>query len=330
MQRLRVAVREPFRLDLTVAVLQRLPVNPVEVWVPGAAPAPAPTPAPGRYLRAFSTLRGPVAWIVTPDPAGGLLLELRGPAGDPAPWIARLRRALGTDVDLAPFYARARRFPPLARLARMLRGVKPPRFAALHESFASVLLFQQVSLASALATLRRLVVSLSPPVEVDGTVLHPFPDAGAIDALSERELRGFGMSGVKARALRAACRAIDAGALTEDALAALPSPALRDRLLALDGVGPWTAELLMLRGFGRLDAFPPGDVAAERLLRDLGSDASGRELIEALGPTRGMLYYHLSLHRLAALGRGPFAGAAVGLTVTGARARGRPPSPPRT
>jgi DNA-3-methyladenine glycosylase II len=340
-QRVRVAVREPFRLDLTVAVLQRLPVNPVEVWIPGASPTPPfalsgaqrrrrATSTPGRYLRAFSTGRGPVAWIVTPDPSGGLLLEVRGPAGDPAPWIARLRRALGTDVDLAPFYARARRFPPLARLAHALRGVKPPRFAALHESFASVLLFQQVSLASALATLRRLVVSLSPPVQADGTVLYPFPDAGAIAAVSEAELRAFGMSGAKARALRAACAAIASGALAEDALAALPSPALRERLLALEGVGPWTAELLMLRGFGRLDAFPPGDVAAERLLRDLGSDASGRELVEALGPTRGMLYYHLSLHRLAALERGPFAGGAAGLAVTGAKAPRPRPSPPRT
>src|SRR6185369_11746493 len=149
--------------------------------------------------------------------------------------------------------------------------------------------------------------SLAPPVEVDGTALHPFPDAGAIAALSEAELRAFGMSGAKARALRAVCAAIAAGALSEDALAALPSPALRERLLALDGVGPWTAELLMLRGFGRLDAFPPGDVAAERLLRELGSDASGRALLDALGPTRGMLYYHLALHRLSTLGRGPFA-----------------------
>src|SRR6185369_5788326 len=64
--RVRVAVREPFRLDLTVAMLQRLPVHPVEVWVPGATATPTATSTPGRYLRAFSTPRGPVNWTVTP------------------------------------------------------------------------------------------------------------------------------------------------------------------------------------------------------------------------------------------------------------------------
>jgi DNA-3-methyladenine glycosylase II len=348
-RRVLVAVGEPFRLDLTVCVLQRLASNPVEVWVPGTA---NPTLS-GRYLRAFDTPRGLVAWIVTENPSGsGVALELRGPAGDPAPWIARVRRALGADVDLAPFYGRARHFPPLVRLVRAMRGVRPPRFASLHESVASVLLFQQVSLASAMATLRRLVVTLSSPVEVDGATLHPFPAAAAIAVLSEGELRAFGMSAVKARALHAACASIASGELCEESLAALPSPELHARLLALHGVGPWTAALLMLRGFGRLDQFPPGDVAAERLLREFGApvaatlspalplrgrennvrsralplserEVNGRELLDALGPTRGMLYYHLFLHRMATARRGPFA---PGVT---AASRAPPPAPPR-
>jgi DNA-3-methyladenine glycosylase II len=315
--RVHVPVREPFRLDLTVTVLQRLPTNPVEVWLPPEGALP------GRYLRAFETPRGPVAWIVREAGARGLAVELRGPAGDAEPWRRRVARALGAGVDLAPFYARARRFPPISRIAREMRGVKPPRFAALHESFASVLLFQQVSLASAVATLRRLVVALTAPVEVEGAVLHPFPSAAAIAELGEVRLRALGMSGVKARALRSACEAVASGRLDEDALARLPSPELHERLLALDGVGPWTAALLMLRGFGRIDQFPPGDVAAEKLLRELGSEGHprdgnrravldsglGGELLEAMGDARGMLYYHLFLHRMSRARRGPFAQA---------------------
>jgi DNA-3-methyladenine glycosylase II len=244
---------------------------------------------------------------VTEDPAGGLAVELSGPAGDADPWLRRLARSLGTDVDLAPFHARARRFSAIAPLARAMRGVKPPRFSSLHEAFAGVILFQQVSLAAAMGMFRRLVVALSPPVEVGGAAVHPFPSAEAIAALSDAELRGLGMSGAKARALHAACEAIAAGVLREDELAALPSEELHERLLALHGVGPWTAALLMLRGFGRIDRFPPGDVAAERLLRELGSDASGKELLDALGDARGMLYYHLFLHRMSRARKGPFA-----------------------
>jgi DNA-3-methyladenine glycosylase II len=305
----------PFRLDLTVTVLQRLPSNAVEVW------------DQGRYLRAFDTPRGPVAWVVTQPPGSERLrVRLHGDVGDVEPWRRRLARALGIDVDLSALYRRARAFPAVASMARAMKGVKPPRFQSLHESFASVLLFQQVSLASALAMLRRLVVGLSSPVEVDGVVLHPFPPAGAIAACSEAELRGFGLSGAKARALRAACEAVASGALDEAVLSALPSDALHDALLEIPGVGPWTAALLMLRGFGRLDRFPPGDVAADRLLRRLGSAASGQALLTALGDMRGMLYYLLFLDRMAREGRGAFtgAGARAGDAPLAAPGRGRP------
>ncbi len=291
-----LAVVPPFRLDVTVGVLQRLPSHPVEVY------------RDGRYLRAFETERGPVAWIVThPAGAARLRVELWGDAGEPGPWRRRIARALGTQVDLAPFYARARRFPRLAAMALGVRGVKPPRFQSLHESFASVLLFQQVSLASAIATLRRLVVALTEPVEVAGVSLHPFPGAAAIASCSEAELRRAGMSAAKARALRALAGAVASGALVEEDLERLPSAVLLERLRELPGVGPWSAALLLLRGLGRLDQFPPGDAAADKLLRALGSAASGSALLEALGEYRGMLYYHLFLDHMARRGLGPFA-----------------------
>ncbi len=284
--RLTIEVAPPFRLDLTVMLLQRLPSHPVEVW------------DGGRYLRAFATPRGPVTWVVRQDPTvARLLVDLHGPAGDPAPWRRRIARALGLDADVERFHARARRFPSVAAMARRVRGVRPPRFAALHESFASVLLFQQLSLASALATLRRMVVALTAPVTVDGVVLHPFPSAVDLAQSSEAALQRFGMSRAKARALRGVAEEIVAGRLREEELERLGSPPLLERLRELPGVGPWTASLLLLRGFGRIDQFPPGDVAAEKLLRRFGSAASGRELLEALGDARGMLYYVLFLER---------------------------------
>jgi hypothetical protein len=86
-------------------------------------------------------------------------------------------------------------------MACAARGVKPPRIQSLHESFAGVLLFQQVSLASVVAMLRRLVLGLTRPVDVDGVTLDPFPSAEAIADCSEADLRRFGMSGAKASAL---------------------------------------------------------------------------------------------------------------------------------
>jgi hypothetical protein len=120
-RRLTLATAPPYRLDRTVAVLQRLPASPVDVWHDGA------------YWRAFDGPRGPVVWRVVQDGASPLLrVELAGDPGPLAPWRARLRRMLGLDVDVAPFFAAARRLPALAPLVPFARGLRPPRFASLH------------------------------------------------------------------------------------------------------------------------------------------------------------------------------------------------------
>jgi DNA-3-methyladenine glycosylase II len=133
-------------------------------------------------------------------------------------------------------------------------------------------------------------------------VLRPFPPAEVLADAPDRLLRGVGLSGAKARALRAACALVASGALRDDALARLPSPALVEALRELPGVGPWSANLLALRYFGRLDVFPPGDVAAVKALGEVGDP----RLVEALGPLRGMLYYLLFVRRMTRAGEAPF------------------------
>lgn len=257
----------------------------------------------GAYWRAFDGPGGPVVWRVAQEGARPRLrVELAGAAGPLAPWRARLRRMLGLDVDVRPFFALAQRVPALAPVLPFARGLRPPRFASLHEAFASVILFQQVSLASAVSTLRRLVAALAPEVRAGGAVLRPFPSAEKLAGAPERLLREAGLSGAKARALRAAAALVASGALRDEALARLPSPALVEALRELPGVGPWTASLLALRYFGRLDVFPPGDVAADKALGEVGDP----RLVEALGPLRGMLYYLLFVRRMTRAGALPF------------------------
>ena len=49
----------------------------------------------------------------------------------------------------------------------------------------------------------------------------------------------------------------------------MPSRQAQHALMELPGIGPWSAALVLLRGFGRLDVFPPGDVGAARGLGPL-------------------------------------------------------------
>jgi DNA-3-methyladenine glycosylase II len=296
--KLTVPVRPPFRLSLTVAALQRRPENPVDVWS-----------VDGRYLRAFDTARGPVTWAVAEE-AGGtrLRVELSGDIDDPQRWRSLVARLLGTDIDLGPFYAKAARLPAVAPLVARFRGVKPPRFASLWEAIVNSVVFQQLSLAAAMTMVRRLVLAFSTPVELAGQKLFPFPPAEAVASSSTRDLRTLGLSGTKAGALRTCAQRIVAGVLREEDLEGLADDEIARRLLELPGIGPWTASLILLRGFRRLDVFPGGDVAAARGL-DAVAGARGAELVEALGDHRGMLYFHLLLNSLAARGIGPLAAA---------------------
>ena len=132
----RLSIEPPFRLDLTVAALRRLPTNRVDVY------------DGERYLRAFSTGMGPVIWEVRQVDTE-LEVSLYGQVEEVEDYLKRLERMLGLRVALQPFYTRAAAGPPsLLRLVETFRGVKPPRTASLWETFVNTIPFQQLSLKS--------------------------------------------------------------------------------------------------------------------------------------------------------------------------------------
>jgi DNA-3-methyladenine glycosylase II len=103
------------------------------------------------------------------------------------------------------------------------------------------------------------------------------------------------MSLRKAQTLRSVARSIASGALTAGSIAELPSSEAIDRLTEVSGIGAWSASLVLLRGFGRLDVFPPGDAGAERslmALMRLRSPTSLARIVDRLGDCRGQLYFY--------------------------------------
>jgi DNA-3-methyladenine glycosylase II len=117
-------------------------------------------------------------------------------------------------------------------------------------------------------------------------------------------LRGLGLSINKVVSVRSVARAILDGAIDEAALTLLSTPELMAALAEHRGIGPWTAAVIALRGFGRLDLFPMKDSGVARGLRDLAGrpDVDVEALLALLGDQRGMLYYHLLIGRLVARG----------------------------
>ncbi len=242
----------------------------------------------------------PALLDVTQPAANRLDVSVSGRfAGDVEPFV---RRMLGVDVDLAPFSAASAAIPWLAGLVARARGVKPPRYPSLWEAIVNAVVFQQISIHAASAILRRVIDALTPAHAADGLAL--FPDAARFAAAEPERLRALGLSLNKVVALQRLARLVGDGTIDAAALEGEPTPVVLESLARHPGIGPWTAALIAIRGFGRLDVFPLRDSGVARGLRDLTGEASVDvdALLAVLGPQRGMLYYHLLLGRLHAAG----------------------------
>lgn len=258
----------------------------------------------GSYRRLLGDPSRPTLLTVGQSAPDTLTVRLQGPDAERLDPAALVGRMLGAQRDLEAFYAGAARFPWLERIARGARGVKPPRYPSLWETVCNAVVYQQVSIHAAGAILRRVIERYAFAFELGDARIYPFPVPETLRDADPVELRDLGLSVNKITALKATARALEAGELAESALEALPTPALLEALVAHKGIGPWTAAVIALRGFGRLDVFPMNDSGVAKSLRTLTgeSEVEPEPVLAALAPQQGMLYYHLLLGRLHASG----------------------------
>jgi 3-methyladenine DNA glycosylase/8-oxoguanine DNA glycosylase len=165
---------------------------------------------------------------------------------------AHVARILGLDVDATGFLAVAERDPVVADLQRAFPGRRPVCFGTPFEAAVWSVLSQRTSMRQAAAVRARLVEALGTAIELEGTALKAFPAPERVAALD-----GFsGLPEAKAERLRGLARAAQARELDPDVLrAADPEDAL-ERLGRLPGVGPFSAQLILLRGAGHPDVLP--------------------------------------------------------------------------
>ncbi|SDC39561.1 DNA-3-methyladenine glycosylase family protein [Niabella drilacis] len=160
-----------------------------------------------------------------------------------------------------------------AHLAGVLqRYGHPPMWTRTNsfESLVHIILEQQVSLASALAALRKLQ-------EYSGE-LTP----AAVVRMSDEEMRSCYVSRQKMIYIRGLAEAIISGSIDLAAMHQLPDPVIRERLTALKGIGNWTADVYLMFVLQRSDIFPAGDLAAVNALKRLkvlDKDVSRDELV---------------------------------------------------
>ena len=211
---------------------------------------------------------------------------------DEAAAVARCRRLLDLDAEPDAIAAHLRGATLVGPLVAAAPGLRVPGAVDGAELAVRAVLGQQVSVPAARTAAGRLVAAHGERLaEPRGEVTSLFPAAAALAALDPAALE---MPRARASALVGLCRALAAGELSLDPDG--DRAAARRALLALPGIGPWTAGYVAMRALGDPDVFLVEDLGVRHALRRLGGPdepRAARALAEAWAPWRSYATQHL-------------------------------------
>jgi AraC family transcriptional regulator, regulatory protein of adaptative response / DNA-3-methyladenine glycosylase II len=206
--------------------------------------------------------------------------------------LRRCRRMLDLDADPAAIAAQLGPDRVVGALVRMAPGRRVAGTVDGGELAIRAVLGQQISIAAAAAIGGRITFAHGEPLRNPvGTVVRLFPTPSTLAGLDPA---GLPMPAARAATLVGLCGALHRRELELEGSAARAETI--GRLLALPGVGPWTAGYIAMRALHDPDAFLPGDLGVRRALAALGEDASPRSAArigEGWRPYRAYATQHL-------------------------------------
>jgi AraC family transcriptional regulator of adaptative response / DNA-3-methyladenine glycosylase II len=229
----------------------------------------------GAYRRTLRLPNGPGIVSLRPGPeyvaCQLALTDLR----DLAMAISRCRRLLDLDADPVAIGDQLGTDEALAPLIAKAPGRRVPRTIDAAELAVRAVIGQQVSTAAARTHGARLASRYGEQVEDPGGGLtRLFPDMAV---LADTDVAALAMPASRRTSVLAMARAIEDGTL--DLGAGADWELARSVLATLPGVGPWTVEIVAMRGLGDPDAFTPTDLGVRRAAAGAGLPAAPGALI---------------------------------------------------
>jgi len=213
--------------------------------------------------------------------------------------VSRARRIFNLDGDIAAATVRLASDPRLGPLVESWPGLRPPGAWDGFEVGVRAILGQQVSVPGATTLIGRIVERYGVPLPglLAMGLTHLFPEP---QELAGADLAGLGMPGSRAAAIQHFAAAVAEHRLHLERSG--PLEELVAELVALPGLGLWTANYLALR-LGEPDAFPASDLGLRRALANQGGLPSPAQMIELAAPWQPFRAYaalHLWLSQPAA------------------------------
>lgn len=272
---LRLRVRAPFDGAHVLEHLAARAVEGVEVATPGV------------HTRTLMLHRGPVVARLEPHPeAVAVTLHLADPS-DLGAAVARCRALMDLDADPIAVSEALAHDPLMERNVLAAPGLRVPGTVDPFETVVRAVVGQQVSVAGATRTLSRIVERYGTTwSSEDGAIWRVMPRP---DQLVEVDPESGLLPASRWRTISAVARAVLAGEV--DLRPGADRSQVRAGLARIPGIGPWTLEYVMLRGFADPDAFPTGDLV---LRRATGLDPAGlARRAERWRPWRAYAAQHL-------------------------------------
>lgn len=271
---IRLAVRAPFASHEVMAFIGERAIPGVESW-DGST-----------YCRSLG-LPGGVAVIelvAEPDHVAARL-ELTT-WSDLGVAVQRIRRLLDLDGDPAAVDAALGADPALAPLVDAVPGRRAPASVDPYETAIRAVIGQQVSVAGARTVAGRIVRAVGCPLsEPVGDITHVFPRPHELAVAPDA---AFSMPGARRDTIRRVAAAVADGHIELDTGS---DPAVaHGQLLALKGIGPWTADYVVMRGLGHPDTFLTNDLGVRHALDRLGLDP---DQASRWAPWRSYAVHHL-------------------------------------
>ena len=204
--------------------------------------------------------------------------------------------------DIMPFYEMMENDAVMAGLIRQLRGLKAPTTPTVFEALVDSVIEQQISLKAAHSIKNRFIRSVGNPVTINGDTWYCYPTPGNLAETADSTFRACGMTLRKGEYIRGISQRILAGSLDLDHFKTNHDTAsIISELVEIRGVGRWTAELTILRGLHRADAFPADDVGVRRFISQFYrhgekiSSIEARTFAERWGAWNGFAAYYLEV-----------------------------------
>ena len=195
--------------------------------------------------------------------------------------VAQCRRMLDLDADPSHIDAALRSLKPIAPFVDNLPGLRSPGSSDGFATLVFAVLGQQRSVTAARTLANRIAARANDSQER----LQPFPEPAAI---RELDLGDIGLTRRTIETLRAVAELFDGR--TDDLTPGADRDEIRDELVQVKGIGPWTANYVAMRVLGHPDIFLAGDLIADRAAGSLGLST---EVIAQASPWRSYLTHHL-------------------------------------